>query len=34
MAYARQIKRVTRKVTVRRKVSNGSSKKVRRRKRR
>lgn len=32
MAYARQTKRVTRKVTVRRKV-NGSSKKVRRRRR-
>lgn len=33
MAYARQTKRVTRKVTVRRKVNNGSSKKVRRRRR-
>ena len=32
MAYARQTKRVTRKVTVRRKV-NGSSKKVRTRRR-
>lgn len=33
MAYARQTKRVTRKTTIRRK-ANGSSKKVRRRKRR
>lgn len=33
MARARQTKRVTRKTTIRRKVSNGSSKKVRRRRR-
>ncbi len=33
MAYARQTKRVTRKTTIRRKVSNGNSKKVRRRRR-
>lgn len=34
MAYARQTKKVTRKTTIRRKVSNGNSQKIRRRKRR